>query len=193
MLCCRFSHTKCNRGFLDMRHGFSNNLKKGFTLTELLISMTLLSFVSAAVIMLISVMSNFSLKNSKELARIQQETEIREKIDLWFSVIDSEGFEIKLNCGEYLACATSNENKVFYIRLVDSEENETLQILIPSRLTDDGAVLMEIPSLSVQKIYFARKNDEGNGSFPKSDNEFVFPFKTHVMPANYLCKIIYST
>lgn len=143
--------------------------------------------------MLISVMSNFSLKNSKELARIQQETEIREKIDLWFSVIDSEGFEIKLNCGEYLACATSTENKVFYIRLVDSEENETLQILIPSQLTDDGAVLMEIPSLSVQKIYFARQNDEGNGSFPKSDDEFVFPVKMHVLPANYLCKIIYST
>ena len=183
-----------------MRHEL-NNLKKGFTLTELLISMTLFALVSAAVLMFISVMSKFSLQNSKEIARIQQEAEIREKIDLWFSVIDSEGFAIELNHEDYLASAASSENRLFYIRLVESQENGevvgTLQFLIPSRLADDAAMLMEIPNLSVRDIFFARQNDTDNGSLPESDalnsdDEYVFPVKTHVLPANYLCKIVYS-
>lgn len=184
-----------------MRHGFSNNLKKGFTLTELLISMTLLGLVSAAVLMFISVMSRFSLQNSKEIARIQQEAEIREKIDLWFSVIDSEGLEIDLNLGGYLASVTSSENRQYYIRwVVESEENGetlgTLQFLFPGGAADDGTMLVEISALSVQGVYFARQHDENN-SFPESDGEnreeYVFPIKTNVLPANYLCKIVYCT
>ena len=172
-----------------MKRRTIRNFKRGFTLVELMVTMALLAVVAGGVVLLIVAMGNFSDGNSAKVKRINRALEIREQIDFWFSAMDSEGFSIQLNSDDALVAANG-----YCIRWRNASEGgvvteKYLQFTYPT-VRNEKERLVEISAEGIQGIYFS-KREEGNSALPEADSEdeLVFPIVTHVVPAEYLCKI----
>lgn len=170
--------------------------KRGFTLTELIIAMSLLAVLAACVLLFITAMANFSKNSSLALRRAKQAQDIRIELDRWFSVVDQEGVTVEFNLGNTLLRATHGDWSYTVKRIeTDEESGGKLQFIYPESVSYEkliGETVVEIDVSDIKSIYFAQQGVESEFPDPFSEGEEqTFPIEMHLSPAEFLCKIVY--
>ncbi len=170
-------------------------MKRGFTLSELIISMSLLAMIAAAILLFVTTMSSFSRTNSVMLDRVREEEAIRKEFDRWFSAVDVEGVTFSINLGNDLVQANTG-SWTYTVKRVDQTEEDggILRFAYPKEVNEEGKFINEtyvdVEIESVKSIYLAKKGDPENILPDYSDeNEYTFPINLHIADFAFLCKV----
>lgn len=172
-----------------------NSHQRGFTLTEMLITMTLLALIASAIVLFVSAMSNFSVRNNAVMKQLRGEADLREEFDLWFSFVDCPGAVFEINQGNTLVRVTFPEAE-YTVRRADMTETDggILRFTYPEHIyggVPTGSRTVEVSIPSVRSIYFSRYGGEPLPEVGEEARTYIFPVTTHVVAANYLCMAVY--
>lgn len=174
-----------------MKHSF----QRGFTLVEMLIAMTLLALVASALVLFVTAMSGFSTRNNAVMKRLSQEEDLREEFDLWFSFVDCPNATFEINQGNTLVRVVLPESE-YTVRRINSAQDDggALRFTYPEHIYQGvpfGFRTVEVSTPSVRSFYFSRYGEEPLPQIGGEEKTYVFPISTHVVPANYLCMVVY--
>jgi len=177
---------------------------KAFTLTELMIALTLFAVVVSLVVSFILYMSDFNRDNQKAVARAKEQSMLRQELDFWFSALDREEYTVHiassvstLRDGEWIVWATEEGKDIRFgiSRLFDEETGITaFTFRYPSYLSGTDSVLeRRVECEYVSAVYLSQYGGvESLDSLKAGEHALNFSIRTVVKPAVYLCDIIYS-
>ncbi len=196
-------------GMQDKKFSYQNRTQKAFTLVELVITIALFALVAGLVISYITFMNRFTDQNEEISDRVEQASDVRRQIDLWFSYFDQTAYTVTLpEDGSALAVAEGGGQSYSLTLSVTQPEDggartAVLSAQFPARsgyndsaVQEDGTVTeSDAARLSCNAIGAVLLWNGENWSFDsegeREDNALRFLIDCRVTQCTYACEIRY--